>query len=280
MHSTVKKVLGFPAAIASCAIVSTAMFSTAAMADSAPAAPPSEFTITGSADLATQYRFRGISQSDNRPVVQGAFTISHASGFYVSTWGSSASAVDSPVNIGGTEIDIYGGYTHALGKSGVTFDGGLYGYLYPGATNGNYYEIYGSLTDTLGPVSGKIGANFAPAQKVFNYNWTSTARHNLYAYAELSGSIPKSPITLHSHVAHTGGGFDYAKDYIDYNVGATVKWKSLALDFSLVGTNISRNDFAKSGLANDGEGNLDPTRLEAFYRTGKAVGVVSLTASF
>jgi uncharacterized protein (TIGR02001 family) len=258
----------------------TVIGSSNAWADGDPTAPPEQWTITGSAAVASQYRFRGISQSDNRPVVQGAITVSHASGFYVSTWGSSASAVDSPVNIGGTEIDVYGGYTHALGKSGVTFDGGLYGYLYPGAPNGNYYEIYASLSDTIGPVTGKVGGNYAPPQGVFDYNWTSTARHNMYVYAELSASIPKSPITLHSHVAHTGGGFDFSKDYIDYNVGATVKWKRLAFDLSLVGTNISRSDFAKSGLASDGEGGVDPNRLEAFYRTGKPVAVASITASF
>lgn len=52
----------------------------------------SPFTITGGAAIVSQYRFRGISQSDNKPVVQGTFTVAHSSGFYVSVWGSSASA--------------------------------------------------------------------------------------------------------------------------------------------------------------------------------------------
>ena len=73
--------------------------STAALAEDAPAP---DFTITGGATIASQYRFRGISQSNNKPVVQGTFTIAHKSGFYVSTWGSSASAGNSTVNIGGT----------------------------------------------------------------------------------------------------------------------------------------------------------------------------------
>lgn len=245
-------------------------------AASAPASAPvpAQWTITGSTGLATQYRFRGVSQSDNRPVVQGAFTVAHASGFYISTWGSSASAVDSPVNIGGTEIDIYGGYTHALGKSGLTFDGGLYAYVFPGAPLNNVWEVYGSLTETLGPVTAKVGANFAPAQAVFNVAWTSKKRSNLYSYIELGGSIPNTPITLHSHLAHTGGGLDYAKDYLDYTVGATYKWKSLNFDLSLVGTNISRSDFIASGLASDS------TSAEPFYRTAKPVGVFSIMVSF
>src|SRR4051794_20171636 len=97
--------------------------STAARAEDAP---PPDFTITGAATVASQYRFRGISQSDNKPVIQGTFTVAHKSGFYVSTWGSSASAGNSTINIGGTEIDVYGGWTHGLGDSGVTVDAGVY----------------------------------------------------------------------------------------------------------------------------------------------------------
>ncbi|MEO0031158.1 MAG: hypothetical protein RIS94_916 [Pseudomonadota bacterium] len=256
--------------------VSAFAVATPALADET--APPSDFTVTGSATVASQYRFRGVAQSDNKPVIQGAITLSHSSGFYISTWGSSASAGNSPVNIGGTEIDVYGGYTKTI--SGVTLDGGVYGYLYPGFTPGNYVELYGSVASTLGPVTAKVGANFAPAQKVFNLNWTSPHRTNLYVYGELSGSIPNTPIFLHSHLGHTGGGFDYPKQYIDYTVGATVKWKNLALDASVVGTNITRSDIAASNLATYNPALTGPQNVEAFYRTGKAVGVVSLTASF
>ena len=212
---------------------------------------PSEFTITGTATVASQYRFRGLAQSDNKPAVQAAMTLSHSSGFYISAWGSSASSnayADSPIDIGGTEIDVYGGYTHGIGNSGFTIDGGIYGYIYPGATVGNYWEVYGSVAKTLGPVTAKVGANFAPAQKVFNYNFTSTHRGNLYVYGELGGAIPGTPLTVHSHLAHTGGGFDLPKPFFDYNVGVTAKYKNLALDASIVGTNVHRSDFAQSGL--------------------------------
>jgi uncharacterized protein (TIGR02001 family) len=258
-------------------------FAMAAPALADEAAPPSDITVTGAATIASQYRFRGVAQSDNKPVVQGTFTIAHSSGFYISTWASSATGTSSPptINIGGTEIDVYGGYTHALGTSGVTIDGGLYGYIYPGATTGNVWEVYGSLAKTLGPVSAKIGANFAPAQKVFNYNFTSTHRSNLYAYVELGGAIPNTPLSIHTHLAHTGGGFDYPKPFFDYNVGITAKYKNLALDAAIVGTNMKRSDFAASTICSGAgtAGQID-TCSGAFYRTTKPVGVVSLTASF
>lgn len=247
------------------------LFAAPAFADDT--APPSDITVTGSAAVVSQYRFRGISQSDNKPAVQAAITVSHSSGFYLSTWGSSASAGNSTVNIGGTEIDVYGGYAKEFG--GVKVDVGVYGYLYPGATAGNYYEVYGNLSKTIGPVSAKAGIYYAPGQKVFTV-LGSTTRHNTYVYGELGTSIPGTPISLHSHLGHTGGGFDYTKQYLDYSVGATVAWKNLALDFSLVGTNVSHSDATATPFV-DQTGTPSPFET---YRAAKTVGVVSLTASF
>ena len=47
------------------------------------------FTVTGGATLTSDYRFRGISQTNKEPAVQGTFTITHSSGFYATWWGSS-----------------------------------------------------------------------------------------------------------------------------------------------------------------------------------------------
>lgn len=244
-----------------------------ALADETDA--PSAITITGSAAILSQYRFRGLAQSDNKPVVQGAITVAHSSGFYLSTWGSSASAGAGPINIGGTEIDIYGGWAHALGDSGVTVDVGGYGYIYPGAPLGNYYEIYGSVAKTFGPVSAKVGVNYAPSQEVFNYNFTSSARHNTYVYGTVSAGIPGTPITVFGGLGHTSGGFEWGKSYLDFNAGASVKWKALTFAVSVVGTNVSRADI------NKGFGCLNSVScIEYNRRMSKTTAVASLTASF
>jgi hypothetical protein len=96
---------------------------------------------------------------------------------------------------------------------------------------------------------------------------------NTYVFGELSAGIPGTPISIHGHLGHTGGAFDYpydgvAKGYLDYSVGASVSWNALTLDASLVGTNLSDSDFATSA---------DPFEAK---RAAKAVGVVSLSASF
>jgi uncharacterized protein (TIGR02001 family) len=232
-----------------------------------------DVTVTGAATIASQYRFRGISQSDNKPVVQGSFTLAHKSGFYVSTWGSSASAGNSAVDIGGTEIDVYGGWAGPLGNSGATLDVGVYGYLYPGAGGLDYYEIYASLARTFGPVTAKAGINHAPDQGAFDGFAT---QRSTYVYGELAGAVPGTPVTLHGHVGHTGGAFDYTGDYLDYSVGASIKWQSLTFDLSLVGTNVSRRDAGRAPLP-DQTGTLNPAET---YRAAKPVVVGSVAASF
>jgi uncharacterized protein (TIGR02001 family) len=262
-----------------------------AWADDAPAPAP-DFTITGGANVSTQYRFRGISQSDNRPVFQGTFTITHKSGFYISTWGSSATG-NSAVDIGGTEIDVYGGYSHSF--AGFTLDGGVYGYLYPGSTHAfsnyevaglkipsqNYFEVYADASKTFGPVTTKAGINWAPKQGIFKSSGFDSAlptHYNVYVYGELGLSLPNFPVAFHSHVGHTAGGFDVftgakPKQYIDYTVGATYKWKSLSFDLSYVGTNLSKHDV---GFFDDGE----DTVTKDMHRATKGALVGTIGVSF
>lgn len=243
----------------------------------APAAAPTpapEFTVTGSVDVASQYRFRGISQSDNKPVVQGSITVTSVSGFYLATWGSSASA-NNAVNIGGTEIDVYAGYSHTL-KNGVTIDGGLYGYLYPGSSKAvgiseNYYEVYGDLSKIFGPVTAKAGVNWAPNQPYFK-DWGTATRYNVYVFGELGLSPTGTPWTIHTHLGHTGGGLDYAgHQYLDFNAGVSYKWKALTFDISAVGTNVKKSNTAAFDL---------PLGTRDFWRAARTTVVGTVTASF
>ena len=57
----------------------------------APAAPEPDWTFSSNVGIFSQYVFRGISQTNERPAVQGGFDVSHKSGFYVGTWLSNVS---------------------------------------------------------------------------------------------------------------------------------------------------------------------------------------------
>src|SRR3546814_1231807 len=65
-------------------------------------------TVSGSATVVSDYRFRGFSQSNEEAAIQGGITVSHDSGLYLGTWGSSIGFAN------GTEIDVFGGYAREI----------------------------------------------------------------------------------------------------------------------------------------------------------------------
>lgn len=131
--------------------VAAACASGAAWAQQAPA--PTH-NLTGNVGLYSQYIFRGLTQTDRDPALQGGFDYSHApTGLYVGTWGSNISWLrDFGAYTGGgsLELDFYGGIKGNIGKSDFTYDvGGLYywypGDVAPGAVKADTFELYGAL---------------------------------------------------------------------------------------------------------------------------------------
>src|SRR5882762_3334193 len=94
----------------------------------APAPAPSP--VTGNMTIASDYRFRGISQTYRGPAIQGGIDYAHDSGFYVGNWNSNVSSL---VYSGGAgiEMDFYGGWKKAFGDFGL--DLGFIYYYYPNA---------------------------------------------------------------------------------------------------------------------------------------------------
>ena len=112
----------------------------------------------------TDYRFRGVSQTDEELAVQGGVTVSHASGAYVGTWASNLAGWGT---FGGsnTELDIYGGYAAEV-TPGVKLDVGLTWYMYPGgADTTDFAEPYVKLSGDVGPASVLVGVAYAPKQR-------------------------------------------------------------------------------------------------------------------
>jgi uncharacterized protein (TIGR02001 family) len=57
----------------------------------APAPAPEKSPITANVTVVNDYRYRGISQSNFKPAIQGGFDYAHESGFYIGNWNSSIS---------------------------------------------------------------------------------------------------------------------------------------------------------------------------------------------
>lgn len=254
----------------------------------------SPVTVNGSATLTSDYRFRGVSQTDENMAVQGGLTLSHESGFYAGAWAANLSAWGT---FGGAnmELDLIAGYKAALSDS-ATIDAGLTWYMYPGgADKSDFAEPYVKLTGTTGPATLTAGAAYAPKQQALGrwyftgadavsgiYNDPGDKEDNLYLWGDAAVSIAGTPITAKAHIGHSSGNDGLGPnatsvaptgDYWDWSVGADATWKNLTLNVSYVDTDISAADAAylQPGFSKgqDGTGSIADGAV-----------TVSLTAAF
>jgi uncharacterized protein (TIGR02001 family) len=124
------------------------------------AKPEPDYTLSGNLTIGSDYRFRGFSQTDYQPTIQGGVDFAHKSGFYLGNWNSNVSS--TLYNGAPIEMDFYGGYKHSFGDFGL--DVGVIYYYYPGTGEYNpdfkakNFEAY--IGGSYGPVSLKYFYSF------------------------------------------------------------------------------------------------------------------------
>lgn len=200
-------------------------------------------SLNGGATVVSDYRFRGISQSDKRFALQGTFSIGHSSGFYGTLWGSS---IDDYVASGAdAELDLILGYKKTFGST--TLDGGVVYYYYPGSggANTDFAESYLSVSHAFGPVTAKGTIAYAPKQKALTVGHGK--EDNLYLGGDLSLAVPKTPVVLTGHLGHSYGPsyLTIGRGYTDWSLGASATKGNLAFGLSYVDTDKSL--FSPSG---------------------------------
>ncbi|MFC3579567.1 TorF family putative porin [Sphingomonas hylomeconis] len=232
--------------------------------------PPKEITVTGSVALVSDYRFRGVSQSDEEIAVQGGLTVTHSSGVYAGTWASNLAGWGT---FGGsnTELDLYAGYKVPVG--GGAIDVGLTWYMYPGGSDKtDFAEPYVKLSGTIGPVSLLAGVAYAPKQEALG-NWSFTGANaqavlaggaydnagdkedNLYLWGDANAGMPGTPLTLKAHIGYSDGnpglgpnGTSVAPTgkYCDWMLGAdmAIKGTPLTVGVAYTDTDIGRRESA------------------------------------
>jgi uncharacterized protein (TIGR02001 family) len=130
----------------------------------APAAPEPEWSLTGNLGIFSDYRFRGISQTNKNPAIQGGVDFSMKNGLYLGNWNSN---VDSAQYTGANiEMDFYGGWKATFGDFGLDI-GGIY-YYYPGSGNQKSYP--GSFKVDNGELY--IGGTWGPLALKYSYALT------------------------------------------------------------------------------------------------------------
>jgi uncharacterized protein (TIGR02001 family) len=229
-------------------------------------APPKPVTVTGSVALASDYRLRGVSQTDKEMAVQGGITVAHESGVYGGVWASNLAGWGT---FGGSnmELDLIGGYKHAIG--GGALDVGLTWYMYPGgASKTDFAEPYAKLSGTIGPLNLLAGVAYAPKQQALGkwYNSGASAQtgiydnpgkknDNLYLWGDFASAIPTTPLTAKAHIGYSKGNSGLGPngtsaaptgEYWDWLLGAdyAIRGTPLTLGVAYVDTDITKRQAA------------------------------------
>jgi uncharacterized protein (TIGR02001 family) len=213
-------------------------------------------TLSGSATLVSDYRWRGYSLSNKDWAIQGSLDLNHKSGLFIGTWASSIAEVGGtlvcdPVNcatFGGStvEVDVYGGWTGTL--LGLDVTGGLLAYLYPGAKGLNYFELYGTVGYTIGTLSLTGGLNWAPDQG-------NLSRSNRYLFGTAAFQIPDTPITIKGTVGSERGSVvidltGQKTSKIDWLFGVDISGSVIGFEPLTIGFAYSGNNLPDRGGAN------------------------------
>lgn len=223
----------------------------------------SDFTLTANLTLASQYRYRGLMQSNNKPAIQGGFDLSHSSGFYLGNWNSSISWLnDSNSDVSApVEMDFYGGYKGTLAKD-VPVDLGVLRYYYPGDypsgyTSPNTTELYAGIG--YGPVMFKYSLSLT--------NLFGFADSKYSQYLDLSGNFDTGlwGLTLNAHVGRQWVRNVDNGNYTDWKLGLTKDFgQGLSVSLAYLDTNADRAVYTN-------------TRGRDM---GRATGLLSLTKTF
>jgi len=219
--------------------------------------------VTGNLGLTSDYRFRGVSQTQNAPAVQGGIDYAHSSGLYVGNWNSSVSSL-MYTNGAGVESDLYAGFKKEIGK-GFSVDVGSMNYFYPRATTttgGNNFDT-NELYVGLG-YKDLVSAKYS--QSLGNYFGTANSSNSSYVQAD--ASIPVvGKLSVVGHVGRTNVNNNSGLNYTDYNVGVA---------YDLQGWMLAGKYYANT---TEGSGFQTANTLNG-QRLYKDTFVVSVTKSF
>lgn len=198
--------------------------------------------FAGNVALISDYVFRGVSQTQEEPALQGGIDWSHESGAYFGIWGSN---IKFPGDNSYLEQDIYGGWATTVGDLSINL--GAFFYWYPNAeTAYNYWEFPLKLAYTMDAVTFSGSILYSP-------DYYGIAGNAMYANLGLAYALPlpdESPVgvTLDALVGFTVAEDDVITDgtYVDWGVGAKIAakgtWTNLAVTLRYTDTDIHGDD--------------------------------------
>jgi uncharacterized protein (TIGR02001 family) len=191
--------------------------------------------VSANVTIASDYPFRGVSQTDRDPAIQGGFDVAFDSGFYIGTWASNVS-----FGITSMEWDLYLGYAGEINEN-VSYDLVYIRYEYPAAGSELDYNEIGASISFSDLTLGLMYSNEYFA--LDSVKW-------IYPYAEYSLGLPYDA-ALDFKVGLSIVDDNSAKDFeatfgddqvLDWSVMYTVPLAGIDLSIGVVGTDISKKD--------------------------------------
>jgi len=207
----------------------------AAVSGGARAQTAPEHELSYNVGVVSDYRFRGVTQTDSKAALQGGIDYTHTpSGFYAGTWASTITWIDDAGGDGNLEIDLYGGKAGEFGN-GLSYDFGGLAYIYPGndfesvgMEDANTFEIYGQLG--FGPAYIKYSHAVTDLFGVPNSDGSGYL--DVGADFEIGGGYILNLHAGHQSVANNAG------DYTDWKLGVTKDFGVVEASLAVIGTDI------------------------------------------
>jgi uncharacterized protein (TIGR02001 family) len=260
----------------------TGLFAPAVFAQAAPAAAPEPSPVTANVTVVNDYRFRGITQTNYQPAIQGGFDYAHESGLYVGNWNSTINWVSNTTNNGiKAPLEMfYGGFKKELIAPGFATDFGVLQYYYPTAgnlsvsVNPNTTELYAAQNFTLGAVTGFVKFSYAVTNTFGNANSSGSYYPDLTInYDTGIWGIGLNAHVGYQYIAGTPAGASTSNSslysYTDWKIGFTKDFGGgLSGAVSYIDTNAKKVGSSYAYVNSQGK-NL-----------GGATGLVSLTKTF
>ncbi len=191
----------------------------------------------------TDYRYRGLSQSQLKPALQGGVDYA-AGGFYVGAWASTIRWIKKSGGDANVEIDVYGGYKGELSKD-LGYDVGVLTYIYPSndlSPSANTTELYGALT-------------FGPATLKYSHAVTNTFAFpdsKNSSYVDLSAGFELAGLTVTPHIGYQKIKNNSGASYTDYSLTVSKDFNGLVPSLAVVGTDadffLDGKKISKTGL--------------------------------
>ena len=200
--------------------------------------------------VTSEYFYRGLSQTDDAPALQGGMDysvdIAKPVSAYLGVWGSNVDFNEDASADGATvEIDLYGGLNGSIGNTGLSWDLGFIRYMYPGASSDLNYDFW--------EAQAKLGYDFKVANVEASVNWSPDffGASGTATYYKFAVGVPLGKVDLGAYVAkqYIDKEDVYGTpDYLEWNFSAAINLAGFDLSVAYKDTDISGGPDGQDGM--------------------------------